>query len=173
MPAYKPLLRDVFSAVDAHAIAHALPLPAYSIELKSRPGWDGLYHSVPAEYLAHVVAVINESSMASRVTLLSFDHRILQAARLHKPTVDMPLCLLVEDEQPLAEHLQLLGFQPDFLGPDYLLLTAELLHHCTSLSLPIITWTVNDAAEMLRLAQAGVYGITTDYPDRAARVFGL
>ena len=34
----------------------------------------------------------------------------------------------------------------------------------------VLPWTVNDAAEMTRLIDAGVDGIITDYPDRLRRI---
>jgi glycerophosphoryl diester phosphodiesterase len=32
--------------------------------------------------------------------------------------------------------------------------------------MPVLVWTVNHPAQMRALAQAGVDGIVTDYPDR-------
>jgi glycerophosphoryl diester phosphodiesterase len=37
------------------------------------------------------------------------------------------------------------------------------------LKLKIIPWTVNDSTEIERLAELGVDGIITDYPDRGRR----
>jgi glycerophosphoryl diester phosphodiesterase len=45
--------------------------------------------------------------------------------------------------------------------------TAENIAEAHALKLKIIPWTVNDAAEIERLAALGVDGIITDYPDRA------
>ena len=47
--------------------------------------------------------------------------------------------------------------------------TPENIAEAHALKLKIIPWTVNDAAEIERLAALGVDGIITDYPDRARR----
>ena len=47
--------------------------------------------------------------------------------------------------------------------------TAENIAEAHALKLKIIPWTVNDPAEIERLATLGVDGIITDYPDRARR----
>ncbi|KAA9332943.1 glycerophosphodiester phosphodiesterase [Hymenobacter busanensis] len=170
-PAYKPLLREVFAAVDAYARVQGLPLPRFSIELKSSPAGDGLYHPTPDAFFAAVLRVVLQAQMLSRTTWLSFDHRVLQAAHIMVPGT--PTCLLTEDDLPLPEHLRRLGFQPTFLGPSYTLLTDDLLWSCGQARLPIIAWTVNTEADLLRLATLGVHGLTTDYPNRAATVFNL
>jgi glycerophosphoryl diester phosphodiesterase len=48
--------------------------------------------------------------------------------------------------------------------------TAENIAEAHALKLKVIPWTVNDPAEIERLAALGVDGIITDYPDRARRV---
>ncbi|WP_345226924.1 glycerophosphodiester phosphodiesterase family protein [Hymenobacter koreensis] len=171
LPAYKPLLSEVFAAVDDYAQLHCLPLPRYSVELKSTAATDELFHPKPAAFLDAVLTVISQADFSNRVTLLSFDHRVLQEARQAVPA--LPTCLLIEDQLPLAEHLEQLGFQPTFLGPDFTLLTDEFLRLCSGLNLPIIAWTVNEPSDMLRLTELGIYGFTTDYPDRAAAVLRL
>ena len=47
--------------------------------------------------------------------------------------------------------------------------TPENIAETHALKLKIIPWTVNDPAEIERLAALGVDGIITDYPDRAQR----
>jgi glycerophosphoryl diester phosphodiesterase len=48
--------------------------------------------------------------------------------------------------------------------------TPENIAEAHAFKMKIIAWTVNDAAEIERLAALGVDGIITDYPDRARRV---
>lgn len=172
MPAYKPLLSEVLTAVAARCADLGRALPAFSIELKSAPDMDGVYHPSPPLFVAQVQQVVEAFrrplAEPPGVLLMSFDHRVVQAVR---DLTAYPVCLLIEDELPVAEHIRQLGFVPSFLGPDYQLLTPALLAYCTALRLPIITWTVNDTDVMQRVAKLGVHGITTDYPNRAASVF--
>ncbi|MCC3156087.1 glycerophosphodiester phosphodiesterase [Hymenobacter sp. 15J16-1T3B] len=165
--AYKPTLAEVFGSVAARCAVLGRPLPVFSIELKSAPDADGLYQPTPHQFVERVGQAIAQAqrqlSASLRVLLMSFDHRVVQGARGALP---YPVCLLIEDNLPVSNHLQLLGFQPDFLGPDYQLLDESFLHVCATHQLPIITWTVNDVAAIERVAAMGIHGITTDYPDR-------
>ncbi|GAB2945271.1 glycerophosphodiester phosphodiesterase family protein [Hymenobacter coalescens] len=173
-PAYKPLLTEVFAAV-AHACSvSGRALPAFSIELKSTPDEDHITQPAPAEFVTRVQQVIEafwlaaDASARPTILLMSFDHRVVRCAR---QLTSYHVCLLIEDHISLTGHLQRLGFVPDALGPDYVLLTEELLRFCAAAQLPIITWTVNEVDALRAVAGWGVHGITTDYPNRAAEVF--
>ncbi|MBI3405604.1 MAG: hypothetical protein HY046_09125 [Acidobacteria bacterium] len=48
--------------------------------------------------------------------------------------------------------------------------TPELVQKAHSAGLQVITWTVNQADHMRALADAGVDGIMTDFPDRLVAV---
>ncbi|UOQ73379.1 glycerophosphodiester phosphodiesterase [Hymenobacter cellulosilyticus] len=169
VPAYKPLLREVIQQTEAQVSALPRQPMRYSIELKAEPAGDDIFHPQPDEFVALVLAVLGEERVLERVTLLSFDKRILQWARQLVPALS--LCLLVEDEQPLAEHLTELGFVPSVFGPNYSLLTPGLLREVQSHRMRLVPWTVNDESAMRQLVKLGVHGITTDYPDRLLRVF--
>jgi glycerophosphoryl diester phosphodiesterase len=165
--AVKPLLREVFAAVEARCSALGRPVPAYSIELKSSPEGDGVDHPAPAEFVLLVEQVVATTpGLSQRIDTLymSFDHRVVQALR---QLTSRRVCLLIEDHRPIQEHISQLGFKPDVLGPDYQLLTPELLAFCAEAQLPIVAWTVNDPVAIKIVSGHGVQGITTDYPDRA------
>jgi glycerophosphoryl diester phosphodiesterase len=55
-------------------------------------------------------------------------------------------------------------------SPFFRELTAERVREASALGLAVVPWTVNDPADMLRMIDAGVHGIITDYPDRLRRV---
>ncbi|MCB2410394.1 glycerophosphodiester phosphodiesterase family protein [Hymenobacter lucidus] len=164
LPAYKPLLREVIRSVEMQVAQLDRAPVRYSIELKTEPAGDAVFHPHPDEFVALVLAVIGEELTEPRTTILSFDHRILQQAQAAAPHI--PLCLLIEDQVPLAEHLRALGFVPQVLGPAHWLLTPELLATVKNLDMRLVPWTVNDIITMRRLIEASVTGITTDYPDR-------
>jgi glycerophosphoryl diester phosphodiesterase len=162
--AVKPLLSDVLTQVSASAQTMGRALPRFSIEIKSEPAGDGVFHPAPARFVQLVMEVVLASEFQDRTTLLSFDSRILQVAHTQYPTV--PLCLLVEDEIPLSTHLQQLGFIPAVYGPRFSLVTAELVAAVHVLGMRIIPWTVNEPDAMKALLTMHVDGLTTDYPDR-------
>lgn len=169
LPAHKPLLREVVAAVDQLAQELGLALPRFSVEVKSEPAGDNLFHPAPATYASVVLGELRWLSLESRTTLLCFDARILREVRRQLPM--LPLCLLVEDNIPFLKHLQQLGFVPQVYGPRHDLVTSQLVAEAKNLSLQLVPWTVNDPADMLRLMGLGVAGITTDYPDRLLQLY--
>ena len=164
LPAHKPLLQEVVHAVDALARELGRSLPRFSVEVKSELVGERQFYPAPAEYVRVVARQLQALRMAGRTTLLCFDARVLREALRQLP--ELPLCLLVEDDIPLAEHLRQLGFTPQVYGPRHDLVTAELVAEAKHTGLHLVPWTVNRPADMRRLLQFGVAGITTDYPDQ-------
>jgi glycerophosphoryl diester phosphodiesterase len=169
LPAYKPLLHEVVAATDQLARELGRAPLRFSVEVKSEPAGDNLFHPAPVPYVSVVGAELRRLSLEHRTTLLSFDARILQEARRQLP--GLPLCLLVEDEIPLAQHLLQLGFAPQVVGPRHDLVTPQLVAEAAQAGLLLVPWTVNDPGDMVRLIELGVAGITTDYPNRLLQLY--
>jgi len=166
--AYKPLLREVFQAVERRAQElNRLPV-RYSIEVKSTPGEDNIFHPVPARFVELVLKEVQAAGVLTRASFISFDKRALQAA--HQQAPELPLGLLVEDADPFQKHLQALGFIPTLYGPEFSLVDAQLMTEVRVHNMHIVPWTVNEVADMRRLLALGVDGITTDYPDQLLRL---
>jgi glycerophosphoryl diester phosphodiesterase len=165
-PSYRPLLGEVFRAVEAAGQRLGCPPVGYSIELKSTPAGDGIFHPAPAQFVELVLAEIDANARQARTTLLSFDARILQAARQQAPA--QALCLLNETPASVPMLFEQLGFVPDVFGPDFRLLSPALIQELSTLypALRLVPWTVNELPDLHAAIQWGVSGITTDYPDR-------
>ncbi|RFP64213.1 glycerophosphodiester phosphodiesterase [Hymenobacter lapidiphilus] len=163
-PAAKPLLREVVADLENLTQQMGRTPVQYSVEIKSEPAHDGLFQPPPAELLALVLAELQALQILPRTTLLCFDKRILQLARHAAPT--LPLCLLFEDELPLAEHLAALGFAPAVVGPNFRLLTPALAAELAGQHIRLVPWTVNEPADLRAVLALNPWGITTDYPDR-------
>jgi glycerophosphoryl diester phosphodiesterase len=166
-PTVKPLLRDVLAATEVYATRQPDRRSlGYSIEIKSLPEGDNLYHPAPAEFSSLVLAELDQAGVAARSTVLSFDPRILRQVHLARP--EMHTCLLVEPEQDWLPSLHKLGFMPTSFGPAQhtvtLVAVSALRKHYPGLRL--VPWTVNEPADLTRMIALGVEGITTDYPDR-------
>ena len=164
--AHKPLLAEVFAAVEA-ACGHLRRAPVrYAVELKCSPAGDGRHHPVPREFLALVVREIEAAGLLARTHLLCFDARILRLGHQLHPA--LATCLLLEDDQPWAPHIHELGFVPTTLGPAFRTVTAAAVHELRVAypTLRLVPWTVNTVPDMRRLLALGLDGITTDYPDR-------
>jgi glycerophosphoryl diester phosphodiesterase len=167
VPSHRPLLREMLNQAEAVGHSPGRPAVRYSVEIKSSPEGDDLFHPVPPVFVGLVLAALQTAGVLTRTTLLSFDPRVLQAARQAQP--DLALCLLLEDYLPPVPKLFTgLGFEPTTLGPDFRLLSAVKVQAIRAAypALRLVPWTVNEPAD-LRLVQGwGVDGITTDYPDR-------
>jgi glycerophosphoryl diester phosphodiesterase len=163
---YRPLLREVLQqvAIAAQQLGRTV---GFSVELKSSPEGDDIFHPRPAQFVSLVLAELQAASATSHTTLLSFDARILQAAREVSPS--LALCLLIEDHLPpvpaLFDHL---GFVPDVLGPDFHLLSAQTVQAIRQAypQLRLVPWTVNTPTELALVLSWQTDGITTDYPNR-------
>ena len=165
-PACKPLLREVFAAVEAATVLGQRRSVGYSVEIKSSPAGDGVFHPAPAALLALVLAELTAAQVLVRTTLLCFDPRILQLAHLCCPA--LATCLLVEDQLPWPVSLAALGFVPTTFGPDFRTVTLSSTRQLRAdfPGLRLVPWTVNTLPDLRRLRALGVDGLTTDYPDR-------
>lgn len=168
MPTTKQTLAEVVQAVEKYVKQNKLQRPSYNIEIKSKPKWDAIYTPLPADFAALVLAEVERLGIAKRMTIQSFDVRALQATRTQKP--NMPLVLLIENQDGIAANLETLGFLPDVYSPMHLLLTKEKVSLLHEKGMKVIPWTVNEVKRMQELIEMGVDGIITDYPDKIERV---
>lgn len=163
----KPLLKDVIQATEEYALQIKRTLPSYNIEIKSRPLWDGKFHPSVEIYADLLMQVATEAQIEYRLTVQSFDDRLLQYVHAKYP--DVTLALLVEDSVSVKEHLTQLGFTPNIYSCYYLLVDEALVKFCKEKEMKLIPWTVNDAKETKRLKDLGVDGVITDYPELKKR----
>ncbi|HEX8350058.1 MAG TPA: glycerophosphodiester phosphodiesterase family protein, partial [Hymenobacter sp.] len=70
--ANKPLLRDVFQQVEARTQQLGRVPVRYSIEVKSSPEGDAIFHPAPPHFVELVVAELQAAGVTSRTVLLSF-----------------------------------------------------------------------------------------------------
>lgn len=175
MKVHKPLLRDVIEAVEAHIRSSSRYEVDYNIEIKSSPEGDNSYHPAPDSFSEMVVNTLDQYLPLERITIQSFDFRILKYIHEHYPNVR--LAALVENEKSIDENLSELGFVPDIYSPLFTLLSREKVKYLHSKSpdgrkekkMRVIPWTVNETKDMLVLKGMGVDGLITDYPDRAQK----
>ncbi|AMR28122.1 hypothetical protein A0257_14180 [Hymenobacter psoromatis] len=163
---YRPLLRDVLQAVESACRLAGRPSVGYAVEVKSSPAGDNIFHPTPLPFVELVLAELQAAGVAERTTLLSFDPRILQAARAQAP--HQALCLLNESLTPAAILFEELGFVPDTYGPDFELLSTETVQALQGAypGLRLVPWTLNSSVDFALALEWGITGITTDYPDQ-------
>lgn len=167
---YKPLLADLIDSVETYVKEHHLKPVYYNMETKSTPEGDDIYHPKPERFVTLLMDVIKSKGIASRVTIQSFDPRTLQV--LHKMDAGMVTALLVENMDGFTKNIERLGFTPTIYSPNYLLVNADLVKAAHDRKVAVLPWTVNEEKDMKAMADLGVDGIISDYPDRLVKLFG-
>lgn len=143
----------------------------------------------PATFAEAVVAQIREAGVEDRAIVQSFDwrtlavvHRIAPEIRTSYLTAERNWLNNVQAGRPGASPWlggldiddfggsvpqAIASLHGDIWSPYHRDLNAEKLKEAHALGLEVHVWTVNDAAEMKALAEMGVDGIITDYPNVA------
>ncbi len=169
--ASKPRLIDVLSAVEEAAVSLNKPSPAFNIEIKSKPDWEGVYHPNYKVYAQLVIDFVNKLSLQERVSIQSFDPRVLQY--IHEEYPSLRLVYLTEDSTRIpSEQISDLGFYPDVYSCHYPLLKDHHLRQLQSQGIRVIPWTVNEIDEAEKLIKMGVDGLITDYPAKLIGALG-
>lgn len=169
MKVAKPLLKDVFKAVNDYAKRKKLKPVRFNIEIKSNPEWDGKFTPLPDVFAKIVYDEILKNKMEKQVIVQSFDVRSLQEMR--KFPVKLPLALLVMNKDGIEKNIEKLGFQPDAYSPHFSLVDEATVKYCRDRNIKIVPWTVNENADLERMKTFDLDGIITDYPDRAVKIF--
>lgn len=173
MAVSKPLLKEVFSEVEAYLAKHTLARCSYNIEIKSEPSGYAIYQPNVEEFSQLVKEVLEESGVASeRFTIQSFDSLVLQYWYKKReegsyPKVKLAWLIEPESENDVEANLQLLGFLPDIWSPYFKQVTPERIALLHKKNVLVIPWTANERKDMLKLKEMGCDGLITDYPDRA------
>ena len=163
----KPLLTEVLDTVEQVATAKG-QLIHYNIELKSELALEGIYHPEVAVFCEAAYQAINNQVDWPRITIQSFDFRILRYFNKYYPEVQ--LALLIENELSWELNIDSLGFKPEIYSCDYALLSAETISELQEINMKVIPWTVNDSIDMRQLIHWGVNGLITDYPNIALQI---
>jgi glycerophosphoryl diester phosphodiesterase len=130
----------------------------FYLEIKYEAAW-GMHHAL--------VGALHGMENAARTIVISFDPGTI--AGLRRLDASIMLGLLVEEAKPDIVRTAIdLGARQ--LCPRADLVTRELVEQAHRDDLQVVTWTLNDAAEMRKGIDAGVDGIMTDLPDRLRAV---
>jgi glycerophosphoryl diester phosphodiesterase len=136
------------------AVLAEIPLPV-NVELKPAGG-EGLE--------ARTLAVVETAGAMGRVVFSSFTEAAL--LRLRRLASDATIAVLWERGGPTRglARAERVGARALHLRKDAA--TPHTLARLRAAGMAVRVWTVNDQAEIARLARAGVEGIFTDHPER-------
>ena len=166
---YKPLLSEVFKAVENHCKKNNLKRPNYNIEIKSEEKEYDISQPTPTVFSNLVYPVILKFLSPERVTLQSFDFNVLRYWHQQfqsKKYKKVKLAALVANLNGLEKNLEDLGFIPDIYSPYFKLLDSDKVATLHQKKILVIPWTVNEIVDMKAVILMGVDGLITDYPNR-------
>jgi len=114
-----------------------------------------------------VISALRGRKEAKAAVVLCFDGSVLN--RVHQLDRLLMTGLLFESggEEMVREAVKVGARQ---IGPRGDCVTPELVEDAHRRGLKVISWTINDAAQMRALAKMGVDGIITNHPDRLVAV---
>lgn len=168
MKTSKPRLEKLLSETEKVILQKNLQIN-YNIEIKStlEDERDGFQPDV-AKFTDLVIATIIRKVDPSRVTIQSFDWRVLKY--LHQAYPTWKTVALIEESFTPEKVLKDLGFTPTVFSPYFKELTVEKIKFFQKKGVLVIPWTVNEVSDMEKMLKMGVDGIITDYPDRITKV---
>ena len=161
----KPTLKMAVRMIRSFAEDNKYPQPNFSIEIKTEPNGNNVFHPEPAKYVDIVATEVKRLGIEDITILQSDDLKVLE--ELHKrPGHKYKISYLVEKGKNHKKNLAKLTFAPDIYSPEYTQVTAATVTDCHALGIKVIPWTINDPAVMSKLKAWGIDGGITDYPDR-------
>jgi glycerophosphoryl diester phosphodiesterase len=158
----KPTLYELINAVHAFCEAKKLPIPFWNIEVKSHRKWYGRLVPTPSIFcklLEGPLSILPKNGFY----VSSFDPLFLREMRRKMPKI--PLAYLTERREIFSDSCRKLGFVPAIYSPFYKHISRRMVENAHKRSVKIMTWTVNEKADLERLKSIGVDGIITDFPD--------
>lgn len=133
---------------------------------------------IKARHIAErVVQVIEDLGVEDQVVVQSFSPQTVRRVKLLAPA--LPTALLVSTLPTTPARIRVRRLAREVLeaganavGIWHAALTPALLEEMRQRCIGVWTWTVDDEIVMRDLAQVGVQGVITNYPDRLNRVLG-
>lgn len=177
-----PRLADVLALVRTRGQGRV----RVAIEVKTFPE-EPQRTATPEVFAAAIRQDVEATGTLAMVSIMAFDWRVLTAVQGLMP--EAPTVALTEEQSdgdtvrmgaarpsPWLGGLEPARFGNSVVrlvkatgagtwGPDYQDLTAQRIAEARELGLRVVPWTVNTTADMERLLELGVDGMTTDRPD--------
>ena len=119
-----------------------------------------------------VVAKIHETETLGTTVVISFHTTVLQTIRTLEPRVATGWLIGNSNKHvsPIALCQQLGELGSSLLNVNHELITAEFAYEIRRRGIALWCWTVDDLARMREMRAFGVQGITSNYPERFAKI---
>jgi glycerophosphoryl diester phosphodiesterase len=114
-----------------------------------------------------LVGALRELKEAARAAVISFDANAIANVRRFDPTFITGFLY----DRPVPDPVQkAVGLGARQIVPHFKLLDKDLVDAAHAAHLQVVTWTVNEAADMRKVLATGVNGVMTDHPDRLVSI---
>ncbi|MGA6974452.1 MAG: glycerophosphodiester phosphodiesterase family protein [Candidatus Binatus sp.] len=146
------------------------PIPTLDEVFAVTSGKCGLNIELKAGGLEHQVAQLMQSRNAMSDSIVSsFEWEYLK--NIQQINFNIRIGLLA-DEKPVDLMMNAVAMRAHAINPRWDMVTADLCKAAHERGLMVYTWTVDAGARMRALAECGVDGIMTNYPERLRTVVG-
>ena len=183
-PAKRPLLSEVLAFTEKYAKKKGLPPLKYNIEIKSHDDYDTGIEGVDwpeyHEFVDLCLSVILPFDLGDRLIIQSFDDRALSYINVKYPDLILSYLVGAEEaewldnmEMDFDRVLAKIGFVPEWFSPASIYVTRSCVDEAHRRGMKVVTWTVDSYEEMIRMIDAGVDAIISNYPDRLLEVVKL
>ena len=181
LPTIKPLLSDVISFIENYAEEKGMAPMTYNIEIKSHKDWNGGIEGqdwpVYNEMVDICAAELLTFNLGERLIVQCFDNRAM--AYMHEKYPELQLAYLVgggevrwkeNKEMDIDAILSQIGFVPEWFSPASIFVSKSNVEDAHQRGMKVVTWTVDNKDDMVRMIDAGVDAIISNYPDRLLEV---
>ncbi len=166
----KPLASELIDFAEAYSLEKGHSAPRYNIEIKSTEGdGEGVLWPGYEEFCDKCIPLLLSKNLGDRLVVQSFDVRALNY--IHEKYPEVQLSYLTEEEPDVVELMKLLTFKPRWWSPHYSVVTHANVAWCHAMGIKVVPWTVDDPAEIHRMAECRVDAVISNYPDRLIAEF--
>lgn len=181
IPAIRPLLSDVLTFIENYTKEKGMAPMKYNIEIKCDPDYNGGIEGqdwpVYNEMVDICLEVILPYNLGDRLIIQTFDERAL--AYMHEKYPELHLSYLVgggevrwkeNKEMDIDAILAQIGFVPEWFSPASIFVTKSNVDDAHKRGMKVVTWTVDNKEDMVKMIDAGVDAIISNYPNRLLEV---
>ena len=181
LPAIRPLLSDVLSTIEKYTREKGMAPMRYNIEIKADPNWNGGIEGVDwpvyNEMVDICLGVILPFDLGDRLIIQTFDERALAYMNQKYPELHLSYLVggeevrwLENKEMDFDAILGNIGFVPEWFSPASIFVTKSCVDEAHRRGMKVVTWTVDNKEDMIRMIDAEVDAIISNYPNRLLEV---
>jgi glycerophosphoryl diester phosphodiesterase len=171
VPGVGPITACTLERLRARSLPNGEPLPTLEDSLEAAGSLD-VWVEIKALDPAHdaaLLGLLRRAPHPDHYAVHSFDHRIVERLAAGHPELRCGALLSAYLKDPIRA---LADARASVLWQEWSMIDRKLVDRIHGSGRTIIAWTVDEAADLMRLAELGVDGLCTNHPDRALHLMG-